>query len=54
MGSFFSNPSDQCLKESSVYENKGTYSLFSLLLAVFCLLCMGYVFVQPSETKEIT
>ena len=49
MGSFFSNPTDQCIKESNIYQNKGSYSLYCFLFAILWVICIIYVLIQPSE-----
>ena len=49
MGAFFSNPTDQCIKESNVYQNKGSYSLYCFLFAILWLICIIYVIMQPVE-----
>jgi hypothetical protein len=48
MGSFFSNPTDQCIKESNIYQNKGSYSLYCFLFAILWVICIIYVLIQPS------
>ena len=49
MGAFFSNPTDQCIKESNIYQNKGK---LLVVLFSFCYFMGDLYYICTYSTSE--